>query len=65
VLCVDKHAEVLAELERLTSSAQAGTHADDLAGDPDLDPAELRVEAEAAGDEAAAAEAVEVDTPTS
>jgi cyanophycin synthetase len=64
VLCVDKHAEVLAELERLTSSAQAGTHADDLAGDPDLDPAELRVEAEAAGDEAAAAEAVEVDTPT-
>jgi cyanophycin synthetase len=62
VLCVDKHAEVLAELERLTSSAQAGTHADDLAGDPDLDPAELRVEAEAAGDEAAGA--VEADTPT-
>jgi cyanophycin synthetase len=59
VLCVDKHAEVLAELEQLTSSAQAGTHADERVGDPDLDPAELQVEAEAAGDQAAAAEVAE------
>ena len=42
VLCVDQHAEVMAELESLTHQAQAGTHATgDSVGDPDLDPATI------------------------
>ncbi|MDO5503003.1 MAG: cyanophycin synthetase [Actinomycetia bacterium] len=42
VLCVDQHAEVMAELENLTRSAQAGSHAiGDSVGDPDLDPAAI------------------------
>ena len=42
VLCVDQHAEVMAELERLTHQAQAGTHATgDSVGDPDLDPSTI------------------------
>ena len=54
VLCVDQHAEVLAELERMTQSAQAGAHNRDGVSDPDLDPKELQTEAQVAGDEAAA-----------
>ncbi|MGZ4746562.1 MAG: cyanophycin synthetase [Oryzihumus sp.] len=54
VLCVDKHPVVLAELEALTQHAQAGAHSTEVAGDPDLDPAELHEAAQAAGDEAAA-----------
>jgi cyanophycin synthetase len=54
VLCVDQHAEVLAELETMTQSAQAGAHNRDGVSDPDLDPAELQSEAQVAGDEAAA-----------
>lgn len=55
VLCVDNHAEVLGELEELTMSAQAGAHSGGpVGGDPDLDPAELQTEAQAAGDEAGA-----------
>lgn len=55
VLCVDNHAQVLGELEELTMSAQAGAHSGGpVGGDPDLDPAELQTEAQAAGDEAGA-----------
>lgn len=55
VLCVDNHAQVLGELEQLTQSAQAGAHTGGpVVGDPDLDPAELQTEAQAAGDEAGA-----------
>ncbi|GAB3446107.1 cyanophycin synthetase [Phycicoccus ginsengisoli] len=54
VLCVDQHAEVLAELETMTRSAQAGAHNRDGVSDPDLDPVELQSEAQASGDEAAA-----------
>jgi len=55
VLCVDNHAQVLGELEELTKSAQAGAHSGGpVVGDPDLDPAELQTEAQAAGDEAGA-----------
>lgn len=57
VLCVDQHAEVLAELEQLTQSAQAGSRTSDGLGDPDLDPAELQSEAQVSGDEAAVADA--------
>jgi len=52
VMCVDKHAQVVAELENRTNSAQAGSHASELAGDPDLDPAVLVRDAEAHGQEA-------------
>jgi cyanophycin synthetase len=41
VLCADKHAGVLAELEGLAHQAQAGAHPSGLVGDPDIDPAEL------------------------
>ena len=56
VLCVDQHPKVLAELEGLTSSAQAGAHPaeGDQAGDPDLNAGELQTEAQASGDEAGA-----------
>ena len=55
VLCVDKHAQVLSELEQLTQSAQAGAHTGGpVVSDPDLDPAELQTEAQASGDEAQA-----------
>ena len=54
VLCVDQHAEVLAELERMTKSAQPGAHNRDGVSDPDLDPRELTTEAEVSGEEAAA-----------
>jgi cyanophycin synthetase len=53
VLCVDQHAEVLAELETMTQSAQAGAHNRDGVSDPDLDPVELQSEAEVAGNQAA------------
>jgi cyanophycin synthetase len=62
VLCVDQHAEVLAELEQMTKSAQAGAHLGTGPGDPDLDPAELQSEAQVAGDDAAAAAEVEPAT---
>jgi len=52
VMCVDQHAQVLAELENRTKHAQAGSHASEIAGDPDLDPAELAVTAKAEGVEA-------------
>ena len=52
VMCVDKHAQVVAELESRTNSAQAGSHASELVGDPDLDPAVLVRDAEAHGQEA-------------
>jgi cyanophycin synthetase len=41
VLCADKHAGVLAELEQLAQQAQAGAHPKGRVGDPDLDPAEI------------------------
>ncbi len=56
VLCVDKHADVVAELERMTNHAQAGAHSGAAPGDPDLNPAQLHEEAQAAGDEAMAQE---------
>ncbi|GAA1907471.1 cyanophycin synthetase [Lapillicoccus jejuensis] len=52
MLCVDQHATVLGELETRTSWAQAGSHAGDLVGDPDLDPTELSQTATAEGTEA-------------
>ncbi len=64
VLCVDQHAEVLAELEQMTHSAQAGAHSGRGPGDPDLDPAELQSEAQVAGDEATAAEVAEAEPAT-
>lgn len=39
VLCVDRHAEVMQELEGMTRQAQPGAHPSHLVGDPDLDPA--------------------------
>ncbi|HET7474429.1 MAG TPA: cyanophycin synthetase [Dermatophilaceae bacterium] len=54
VLCVDQHAAVLAELEQVTQSAQAGAHADQLVGDPDLNPRQLHDTAQVAGRRAAA-----------
>jgi cyanophycin synthetase len=56
VLCVDKHADVVAELEQLTHTAQAGAHSGAAPGDPDLNPAELHEEAQASGEEAMAQE---------
>ena len=41
VLCADKHATVLAELERWSQQAQAGARAGETVGDPDLDPEEM------------------------
>jgi cyanophycin synthetase len=38
VLCVDKHATVLAELERASQQAQPGARTGEVVGDPDLDP---------------------------
>ncbi len=38
VLCVDKHALVLAELEQMSSRAQAGAHVGPTATDPDVAP---------------------------
>ena len=55
VLCVDKHATVLGELENLTQQAQAGAHSGDAAGDPDMDPQEMQDAAQVSGDEAAQA----------
>ena len=52
MMCVDKHAQVLAELENRTKHAQAGSHATEVAGDPDLDPAELSQTAQTEGEEA-------------
>jgi len=55
VLCVDKHATVLGELENLTHQAQAGAHSGDAAGDPDMRPQEMQDAAHASGTEAAQA----------
>ena len=41
VMCVDKSAEVFAELEAMSHHAQAGAHDGAVTGDPDLDPARL------------------------
>jgi cyanophycin synthetase len=38
VLCVDKHATVLGELESRSKQAQAGSRSDNQVGDPDLTP---------------------------
>ena len=55
VLCVDKHATVIGELENITNQAQAGAHSDASAGDPDMHPQEMQNAAQASGDEAAEA----------
>ena len=52
VLCVDKHARVLAELESRTHHAQAGSHDGEVVSDPDLDPSVLRQTAADEGREA-------------
>ena len=49
VLCADKHAGVLAELEVLGRQAQAGAHTGDVVGDPDLDPRLLALDAAETG----------------
>lgn len=41
VLCVDKHATVIAELENMANQAQAGAHVDET-GDPDMHPKEVQ-----------------------
>ncbi len=47
VLCVDKHGEVMNELETYGHHAYAGARAnDDVASDPDLDPAAMTEQAE-------------------
>ncbi len=53
VLCVDKHATVLGELENLTHQAQAGAHSGEAPGDPDMYPQEMQDAAQASGTEAA------------
>ena len=53
VLCVDKHATVLGELENLTHQAQAGAHSDEAPGDPDMHPQEMQDAAQVSGSEAA------------
>ncbi len=55
ILCVDKHATVLGELEDLTHQAQAGAHSGESAGDPDMDPQEMQDAAQMSGREAAQA----------
>ena len=55
VLCVDKHATVLGELETLTHQAQAGAHSGDTAGDPDMDPQEMHDAAQVSGNQASQA----------
>lgn len=45
VLCVDKHGEVMQELEAMTHQAQPGTRTSDSVGDPDLDPQSLSEQA--------------------
>ncbi len=52
VLCADKHAGVLAELEAYGHRAQAGAHSGEQVGDPDLDPSVLAVSAAQSGDAA-------------
>jgi cyanophycin synthetase len=52
VLCADKHAGVLAELESLGQQAQPGAHSGETVGDPDLDPEQLKTAAATSGDEA-------------
>ncbi|MDQ6894998.1 MAG: cyanophycin synthetase [Actinomycetota bacterium] len=67
VLCVDKHAQVVAELENRTHSAQAGAHTSEVVSDPDFDPSTLAQSAEVDGQEAEVA-ALAVDqaaVPTS
>jgi cyanophycin synthetase len=54
VLCVDKHATVIAELENIANQAQAGAHSGEAAGDPDMHPQQMQDAAQASGDEAAA-----------
>ncbi|WP_427385527.1 cyanophycin synthetase [Janibacter sp. G56] len=54
VLSVDQRGEVVAELEAITNSAQAGARVpEESLGDPDLDPVVLQQEATVSGDEAA------------
>jgi cyanophycin synthetase len=49
VVCVDKHAEVMAELENWSNRAQAGAGVsdDDNVGDPDFNPAQASAQADA------------------
>jgi cyanophycin synthetase len=54
VLCVDKHATVIAELENIANQAQAGAHSGEAAGDPDMHPQQMQDAAQASGDVAAA-----------
>jgi len=61
VLCVDKHATVLGELENLTQQAQAGAHSGEAAGDPDMHPQEMQDAAHVSGDEAAASADLSAD----
>jgi len=53
VLCVDKHATVIAELENLTNQAQAGAHSGEAAGDPDMHPQQMQEAARVSGEESA------------
>ena len=55
ILCVDKHATILSELENRTHQAQAGAHSGESAGDPDMHPQEMQDAAQASGDEASQA----------
>ena len=55
VLCADKHAGVLAELEVIGNQAQAGAHIGESIGDPDLNPTTLTAIAVESGAAAALA----------
>jgi cyanophycin synthetase len=63
ILCVDKHATVLSELENRTHQAQAGAHSGESAGDPDMHPQEMQDAAQASGDEASQASGDEAAAP--
>jgi cyanophycin synthetase len=54
VLCVDKHATVIAELENIANQAQAGAHSGEAAGDPDMHAQQMQDAAQVSGEEAAA-----------
>ena len=55
VLCVDKHATTIAELENIANQAQAGAHSGEAAGDPDMHVQQMQDAAQASGEQAAVA----------
>jgi len=52
VLCVDRHATVIGELESMANQAQAGAHSGEGATDPDMHPQQMQDGASASGERA-------------